>query len=313
MSLYLGIDTSNYTTSAALFDSITNEMVNKKRLLEVKEGSVGLRQSEALFAHVKALPEIMEELFKEQIPGKEICAVGVSAYPRDIMGSYMPCFLAGVSAAASVAAALGRPLYKFSHQCGHIAAALFSAQKVELINQKFIAFHVSGGTTEAVLVRPDSEKVIGCEIVAKSLDLNAGQAIDRIGRMLGLPFPAGPELDSLARKGELPMKAKPVIKGYDCCISGLENQCAQLKSQGCEPAAIARYAIEYIAETLDQMAERLLSDFGKLPLVFAGGVMSNSIISQRLKAKYGAFFATPEYSSDNATGIALLAHLKRSK
>lgn len=313
MSLYLGIDTSNYTTSAALYDSHTNEMINKRQLLEVDKGSLGLRQSEALFAHIKALPDIIDDLFKAEFSSKDICAVGVSSRPRDIKGSYMPCFLAGVSVAASVAAVLDLPLYKFSHQCGHIAAALYSAQKVELVNREFIAFHVSGGTTEALIVKPDDERVIKCEIVAKTLDLNAGQAIDRVGKMLGLPFPAGPELDRLARQGELPKVVKPVIKGYDCCISGLENQCALLKSQGYEPADIARYAIEYIAETLDQMTERLLTDFGDLPLVFAGGVMSNSIISQRFKLKFGACFATPEYSADNAAGIALLAHLKRSK
>lgn len=312
MALFLGIDTSNYTTSAALYDSQSNQIINSKRLLEVEKGKVGLRQSEALFAHVKVLPEIIGDLFGSEISRQDICAIGVSAYPRDVEGSYMPCFLAGVSAAGSIAAVMDKPLYKFSHQCGHIAAALYSVQKVDLINQEFVAFHVSGGTTEALIVRPNREKIIECEIVAKSLDLNAGQAVDRIGKMLGLSFPAGPELDRMANQGVLPEKVKPVIKGYDCCISGLENQCMRLKSKGCRDVDIARYAIEYIAETLDRMTARLISDFGSLPIVFAGGVMSNSIISQRLKAKYGAYFAQPEYSTDNAAGIALLSYLKRS-
>ena len=191
MASFLGIDTSNYTTSVAIYNKC-GEVVSIKKILTVKDGKIGLRQSDAVFQHVKEIPSKIEELFSkaEETPS----AIGVSKSPRDEIGSYMPCFEVGVAVARSIAAALKVPLYTFSHQRGHIVAALYSANKIDLLKEKFLAFHVSGGTTEAILVTPDDENIIKCEIVAKTLDLNAGQVIDRVGNMLGLPFPSGPEL-----------------------------------------------------------------------------------------------------------------------
>ena len=184
---YIGFDTSNYTTSAALFDGDAQVMTSERRLLPVKAGQLGLRQSDAVFHHTAALPEIFGMLPEMQ----NVAAVGVSARPRDAEGSYMPCFLAGVSAASCAAKSLNVPLYAFSHQAGHIAAALWSAGRDDLFQQEFLAFHVSGGTTELVHVFPDDEKILRTELLLSSLDLKAGQAVDRIGVMLGFPFPAG--------------------------------------------------------------------------------------------------------------------------
>ena len=201
MSYYLGIDTSNYTTSAAVFDSGTGKVVHRKKLLPVAEGSLGLKQSDAVFAHVKQLPQILEELFFA-LPSISLAAVGVSARPRNAADSYMPCFLTGKLAASAICSANRLPLYEFSHQCGHIAAALYSAGKLDLMQKEFIAFHFSGGTTECVHVAPDKQTVFGTEILYHSLDLKCGQAIDRVGGMLGLPFPAGKELDRLSLQAD---------------------------------------------------------------------------------------------------------------
>ena len=97
----IGFDTSNYTTSAALYaqDGLQK---NISRLLPVKEGSLGLRQSDAVFAHVGALPEIIDALFAEH--HAEVSAVGVSVFPRRVEGSYMPCFKVGEMAARVLAA-----------------------------------------------------------------------------------------------------------------------------------------------------------------------------------------------------------------
>ena len=190
---FLGIDTSNYTTSAALFAD--GRVIQSKRLLPVKEGQIGLRQSDAVFHHVQQLPTMLDVLWKEQAA---LGGVGVSVRPRDQEGSYMPCFTVGYGAAKMIAGALSVPVYTFSHQAGHIMAALYSSDQIALCKKKFLAFHVSGGTTEALLVTPDKEHVFHCELVAASLDLKAGQAVDRVGHMLGLPFPAGPALEKLA-------------------------------------------------------------------------------------------------------------------
>ncbi len=305
MSSFLGLDTSNYTTSAAQFFS-DGSVKQAKKLLPVKPGERGLRQSDAVFHHVGQLPEVFCELDLSEKPR----AVGVSTRPRDEAGSYMPCFNVGASFGKVLAHTLGVPCYEFSHQAGHIVAALYSAKKLDLLAQRFVAFHVSGGTTEAVLVSPSEGKIIDTQIVAQTLDLNAGQLVDRVGLMLGLNFPAGAELESLALRCEENFKVQPTLKGADCCLSGVENLCVRMQQDGAEPEKIARFCLEFVAATLEEMCERVLSKCGAVSVLFAGGVMSNSIIRQRLERKFEAVFGEPSFSSDNAAGVAILAAMK---
>ena len=301
----LGIDSSNYTTSAALFQN--GEIFQQKMLLPVKRGELGLRQSDAVFHHVQQLPQVLEALLHEKL---SVGAVGASSRPRDLEGSYMPCFTVGLGFAKAVALSLGVPLYTFSHQAGHIAAALYSAGQLALLHEKFIAFHVSGGTTEAVLVTPDEQTVFRTEIIAQSLDLKGGQAVDRVGAMLGLSFPSGKELEQLALKTDVTYHIKPSLKGADCSLSGVENKCENMLNNGTPKEEIAAYCLYALLAALDAMSAELLKQYGKLPMLFAGGVMSNSLIRDALTAKYGAYFAAPEFSADNAAGIAVLTSIK---
>lgn len=303
---FLGIDTSNYTTSTALLKN-NGEMLQQKRLLPVKEGELGLRQSDAVFHHTRQLPELMEALFLEDF--QSLQGVGASVKPRDAEGSYMPCFSVGEGMARSLAAALHVPFVPVSHQRGHIAAALYACGKLELFQQPFLAFHVSGGTTEGLLVKPSKELVFDITLVACSLDLKAGQAIDRVGKMLGLSFPAGQALDALSLEGTPPPAIKAVIKEGNCSLSGIENQCAALIKKGAARPDVARYCIESVKAAVDAMTENMLRRYGSLPVVFAGGVMSNSLIRGTLSEKYGAFFAEPAFSTDNAAGVALLTKM----
>ncbi|MBQ3150368.1 MAG: peptidase M22 [Clostridia bacterium] len=307
----IGIDTSNYTTSAALFDSAAGVMYSKKRLLPVKEGELGLRQSDALFHHTVALPEILEESLSSCNNSFEIAAVGVSDKPRDAEGSYMPCFLAGVNVASCAAKLMNVPLYTFSHQAGHIAAAIYSSGRQELLSRECLAFHVSGGTTEVVQTKPDSEKIIAAKTVLTSLDLKAGQAVDRTGVMLGFPFPAGKLVDAKAQESDRTFKIKVPMRDGCCSLSGLQNKCEKMKKDGESDSDICRFCIEYIAEALSAMAKYALSEYGELPLIFSGGVMSNSIIRSRFMKEFDCTFAQPEYSCDNAAGIAYLASIKK--
>lgn len=301
----LGIDTSNYTTSAALYDSVTGRLFEQRRLLKVKPGELGLRQSDAVFQHTLALPELLQNLFAEAGLSPEV--IGVSTAPRDEPGSYMPCFTVGKGAAESIGAALSRPVRYFSHQAGHIAAALYSAGKPDWLEKEFIAFHVSGGTTEAVKVTPDRDRIIRAERVAESLDLKAGQAIDRVGVMLGLPFPAGPKLDALSRESEAVFRVKPYLRGGDCSLSGIQNQCERMKAAGEQDRDIARYCIEAVCAALRGMTLALREQYPDLPLLYSGGVTSNSLIRERFTEEFGAVFAAPGFSSDNAAGVAQLA------
>ncbi|MGN1329700.1 MAG: peptidase M22 [Eubacterium sp.] len=302
--MYLGIDTSNYTTSVALFDG--SNVIQKKKLLNVKEGEKGLRQSEALFQHTVNLPDLINEI---NYNGK-LDAVGVSYRPRSIEGSYMPCFLAGLNAATAVSKFANTPLYKTSHQTGHILAALYSANKLDLINDRFIAFHVSGGTTEALLVTPDNNEIIKSKLIGRSTDLKAGQAVDRAGVMLGLNFPCGKEIDLLSQKSDKDFKIKPSVKGADCSLSGVENKAEKMFKDGYSREDISKFVLTYIFESLSAMTENIFEIYGKIPVIFAGGVMSNTLIKSKLKAKYSAYFAESEFSCDNAAGVAIYAYLK---
>lgn len=312
MGLVLGVDTSNYTTSLSVVDLEQRIAIQSKKLLPVSEGALGLRQSDAVFHHTVQLPELFVNLNKN-CDLSQVEAVGVSVTPRSESGSYMPCFLAGISAATAFASANSLALHRFSHQQGHIAAVLFSADRLDLLNEQFIAFHVSGGTTEAVIVRPDSENLCSTELVASSLDLKAGQAVDRVGVAMGLRFPAGKHLDELACMCDEKIKVKPVIKGCDCSLSGIENMCKKMLVDGESKEKTARFCIEYICATLDGMTSALIEKYGEMPLVFSGGVMSNSIISKKLSEKYGAIFAKPEFSCDNAVGTAVLTAIMEKR
>lgn len=307
MHKVLGIDTSNYTTSAALFHWQDGTVRHVKKLLPVKSGQLGLRQSDAVFHHVQQLPELLEELLAGEGTPK---ALGVSTRPRDAEGSYMPCFTVGGGAAKILSSAWKIPLFAFSHQAGHIAAALYSAGRLDLLEKRFLAFHVSGGTTEAVIVNGETKQRFSIRLAAKTLDLNAGQAVDRVGGLLGLPFPAGPHLEKLALAYPRGVKVKPVLKGCDCCLSGVENMCARMLAEGEPKEKIARFCIDDIAATLEMMCEKLLKEFGHLPVLFAGGVMSNQMIRESFTKKFHALFAEPEFSADNAAGIAVLAARK---
>lgn len=305
--MFLGIDTSNYTTSLTLFDG--ENIAQVKRLLTVKQGERGLRQSDAVFQHTVNIPPLLDEL---DYNGEDISAIGVSSRPRNIDGSYMPCFTVGLSVANAVAKFLKRPLYTTSHQVGHILAVLYSVGRLDLIRSPFVAFHVSGGTTEALLVTPDEENIINAQIIAQSLDLKAGQAVDRAGVMLGMTFPCGRELDLCSQNSDKEYKITPSMKGADCSLSGVENKARQMLERGESKSDIAKFVLTYISATLENMTEKILDKYGDIPLLYAGGVMSNTLIKNRITDKFSAYFAEPQFSCDNAAGTAIYAYLKEN-
>lgn len=304
----LGIDTSNYTTSLALFNSETGKIRQKRMLLPVKPGEKGLRQSDAVFHHTSRIGSLARELF-EGFSGS-IDAIGVSEKPRDVEGSYMPCFLVGLNTAITLSSVLKKPLFGFSHQSGHIMAALWSAGATELKNERFIAFHVSGGTTEMLLVSPDKDRIFKTEIIGETSDINCGQAIDRAGVMMGIGFPCGRGLEELALKSDKAFNPKVCVINGNCSLSGLENQCAKMLSDGVTKEDTARYCLDFAGKTLEKMTEYAVEKYGDLPLVYAGGVMSDSIIRSRIALKFSARFALPEFSCDNAAGTAVLAAVR---
>lgn len=297
----LGLDTSNYTTSAAVFDGSTG--INCGKLLTVPEGALGLRQSDALFQHIKRLPDMFALLRKE---GKleHISAVGASTQPRAVDGSYMPCFIPGETVGRCVADVLGVPFFACAHQEGHIAAAAWSAGRMDLLDRPHLAWHLSGGTTELLYVEPD-----GCSVKAECIggtsDISAGQLIDRTGKLLGIPFPAGKALDGLTDGEDVKKYFRVKLNDYTFSLSGVENQVKAMVQKDVKQKEIACFVLDTIGNAVLAATAAAHEKWPDLPVLLSGGVASSNRLRSWMKTMV---FAQPQYSTDNAMGVAILAH-----
>ena len=299
----IGIDTSNYTTSIAFFDGAGGE--NCSRLLPVRQGELGLRQSDAVFAHIKSLPELSGRLFSN-VHIDDIKAVGVSTRPRAVEGSYMPCFMVGYSHAKMLSDAFQVPLVEVSHQQGHVAASLWSAECLELMDVPHLAWHLSGGTTELLLVEPEGKNV-KCTRIGGTTDISAGQLIDRTGQLLQLPFPSGKHLDALSKEASMKDVFKVKCSDMSFSLSGVQNKVQQFHSTHGNDVETAAYALRCVAKAVYLASEQALKAYPGLRIVFSGGVASNSMLRDVI-APLNPIFSQPQYSTDNAMGVAVLAH-----
>lgn len=310
----VGVDTSNYTTSLCAVDAASGAIIwENRRLLSVELGEQGLRQSAALFQHVAHLPTLLSGM-KEALGGRAISCVGVSARPRPADGSYMPVFLSGVLCARALAtgAAGSVPVVETSHQAGHIAAGLATTSLLVGEGEPFLALHLSGGTTDVLSVIRDAHdfKVV---TLGESLDLHAGQFVDRVGVMLGLPFPSGPHLEKLAAgyAGELPTLPS-VLRGHSPSFAGPYSAAQRLFKEGADAAAIAAAALRTVANTVEKLIRAAWERVGVCRVLLVGGVASNQLIHARLTERLGPranllYVCAPRYASDNAYGVACIA------
>ena len=298
---FIGFDTSNYTTSIASFDGEGG--MNCSKLLPVKEGELGLRQSDAVFAHIKGLPELSGRLFSH-ISADDVKAIGVSTRPRAVDGSYMPCFMVGYTHAKMLSDLLHVPLFEFSHQQGHVAASLWSAGRLDLMDTPHLAWHLSGGTTELLVVEPEGKNV-RCTRIGGTTDISAGQLIDRTGKLLSLPFPSGKHIDELSRSATGKEVFKVKCPEMEFSLSGVQNKVETFHKKNAYPAETAAYALRCICLAVLQATKNALKAYPGLPVVFSGGVASNSMLRSELVG-LDPVFAQPQYSTDNAMGIAVL-------
>ncbi len=304
----IGFDTSNYTTSIAFFDGEGG--INCSKLLPVKLGELGLRQSDAVFQHTKSLPELSGRLFSD-VDISKVTAVGVSTRPRAVEGSYMPCFMVGYSHAKLLSEALHVPLVECSHQQGHVAASLWSAGRMELLDKPHLAWHLSGGTTELLLVEPQDRNV-RCTKIGGTTDISAGQLIDRTGQLLGLPFPSGKHLDTVRKEAVNTDLFKVKCQGLEFSLSGVQNKVQQYYEKCQDTAETAAFALRCVSYGVRKATENALKEYPGLPVVFSGGVASNSLLRQNLK-DLDPVFSEPQYSTDNAMGVAVLTHRLQEK
>lgn len=297
----LGIDTSNYTTSVAVYNGVSFEML--RQILDVGEGKRGIRQSEGVFVHNRELPCMIEKILKN----KKINAIGVSTRPRNVKGSYMPVFTVGHGYARAMAAALKIPIHEFSHQDGHIMAGVYSAKRFDLLYKPFISVHISGGTTEILKSEFDGYNFVN-EIIGGTLDISVGQLIDRCGVAMGLHFPCGKELEVLASKTDKTENLPFSLHGAYMNLSGVETKLMRAISG--EDAKQARTILCYIRDVLSKAISSAMNETGLENVLIAGGVASNSIIRKGLqKMDVNICFASKELSSDNSVGIAILTAL----
>ena len=301
----VAFDTSNYTTSIAYYDGEDGK--NCSKLLPVKDGALGLRQSDAVFHHTQSLPVLSGRLFSD-IDITKVTAVGVSTRPRAVDGSYMPCFTVGYSHAALLASALGVPLFECSHQQGHVAASLWSSGRSDLIDKPHLAWHLSGGTTELLYVEPENHN-FNCIRIGGTTDISAGQLIDRTGQLLNLQFPAGKLLDQLSAESNHNETFKVKCTDSNFSLSGIQNKVQQFAETN-SPADTARYALNCVISAVSLATKQALEQYPDLPVVFSGGVASNSLLRHAMK-NTDAIFCKPEFSTDNAMGVAVLTWLSQ--
>ena len=302
----IGLDTSNYTTSIAYFSE--GQAINCSKLLPVKQGELGLRQSDAVFAHIKSLPELSGRLFSH-IQRETVTAVGVSTRPRAVEGSYMPCFMVGYSHARLLADTLNVPLIEVSHQQGHVAASLWSAGHMELMQEPHLAWHLSGGTTELLLVEPEGTNV-RCTKIGGTTDISAGQLIDRTGQLLELPFPSGKHLDALSKEATMKETFKVKCSNMEFSLSGVQNKVQQFHASHKNPAETAGFALRCVAKAVYLATEQALKAYPGLRVVFSGGVASNSMLRELLNP-LNPIFSPPQFATDNAMGVAVLTFLNQ--
>ena len=310
--MFLGIDTSCYTTSLALIETGGKLLKDCRRLLFVKEGDLGIPQSQGFFIHNAQLPELFHDLC-QGVDKNKIKAVTVSEKPRPQEGSYMPVFRAGFNMAKVISTALNIPLYTTTHQEGHLAAALWSLKKHYMVDSEFLALHISGGTSELLRAKK-ADGGFDIDILSSS-DLAAGQYIDRVGVALGLPFPSGPHLEELAlRTKESSFKLPVAVRGLGFSFSGPESAAMRLIKRDMNKEELARAVFISIGEALAKAINNAIKEAGLRDVVIAGGVASNSIIKEiiigKVKPKGNILFSDPVFARDNAVGVALLGSEK---
>lgn len=305
MNVFWGVDTSCYTTSMAVTDG-QRILWEGRRPLVVPEGARGLRQSDMVFQHIRSVAQLSHE-GEGSLPSVfSVKGVAASVRPRPQEGSYMPVFTVAESVGRSIAMATGAEFYALTHQHAHIGASLIGQD----FEGQALALHVSGGTTELLLVLVEQGCIRSVEKLGGTLDIAAGQLIDRVAVTgLGLSFPGGPPLERLAAQGTQGAQLLKVsAKGMDLNLSGAETQAVRLLEKGAPGADVALAVLHCVAKSLETLIRAGRKQHGPLPVLLFGGVMSNGYIRRHLTDTFrGLVFADPSLAPDNACGLAMQA------
>ncbi len=312
--LYLGLDTSAYTTSIALVDGDENLVFDRRINLPVKKGELGLRQSEAVFCHLQNLPLLLNGSSGEKqgsvgfIFPSGIFAVAAATRPRPVEKSYMPVFKVGEALGLFYAKAAGLNFLPSSHQEGHILAGFWSAGLKP--KRPYLVTHLSGGTTEILSAVETAPGKLELQLVGRGDDLNAGQFVDRVGKGMGFGFPCGPQLEGAAGNGtDGAICLAVAVKDGQVSFSGPASQAERLLKEGASIPDLARAVEICIADSLAAALKNILKKGDSYDgILFVGGVSANLYIRKRLKelmSERKLYFAEPCFAADNAVGLAV--------
>ena len=284
-------------------------LTEARRLLQVQEGRCGLQQSEMVYQHTRNLPELMQQVYKAG--NFKVAGIGVSARPRPLADSYMPAFLAGLGLARSLGAALGVPVTELSHQENHLEAGVWSAGGPEA--GRFLLLHASGGTTDLLLAeRGGAGAHYQLTELGGSLDLHAGQFVDRVGVALGLGFPCGPALEKLAATATEIAPVPVAVRGLTLSFSGPATAAVRAAKAGAAPAALAAGVQQAIGLALARLLANGAAEAKVSDVLLVGGVGANATIRALIEKKLAAqsvrlWVPAPQFSGDNASGCAAFA------
>lgn len=315
--IILGIESSCDDTSAAIINGnkiLSNIAANQT----VHQEYGGVVPELASRAHQQNIIPVVEKSFtKANIQQKDISAIGFTRGPG-LLGS----LLVGTSFAKSLAMSLDIPLIEVNHLQAHILCHFIEDANPMPPKFPFLCLTVSGGHTMIVLVKD----YFDMEIIGKTIDDAAGEAFDKIGKIMGLDYPAGPIIDKLAKLGnpDAFTFGKPKLENYDYSFSGIKTSVLyflqkQLKDnpnfiqENVENlcASVQKTIIDVLMKKLEKAAK----DYDVKEVAIAGGVSANSGLREAMqknveKLGWNVYIPKFEYTTDNAAMIAMVAKLK---
>ncbi len=311
-NIVIGIDTSCYTTSIAAISLNKEIILSEKIMLKVDKDSKGLRQSEGVFQHISNIGKLSENI-TGRLKDYNIVGVCASEKPRPIEDSYMPVFTVGLNTGKLLSATHNCPFFETTHQENHIKSSLLGKN---LLNEnRFIAVHMSGGTTEIILANKNKSKDYELEIIGGTKDVSFGQLIDRLGVKLSYDFPCGKYIDKNAMESDKKIDhgLKTSVKEGYMNLSGIENQLNKIIADGedVDKAYLSKLLMDSIVRCMLKSLSYLCKKYETYEVVFAGGVSASKYISKNLTQKLKkynikTYFTESHLATDNAVGCALI-------
>ncbi|CAI8308734.1 MAG: tRNA N6-adenosine threonylcarbamoyltransferase [Flavobacteriales bacterium] len=310
-TIILGIETScDDTAAAVLVDGKLCANIVSQQLEHQAHG--GVIPELASRVHVQRIVPVVEAaLSKANIDKKDLTAVAYTQGPG-LLGS----LLVGNAFSKSLALALAIPLIAVHHMQAHLLVH-FIDDDYPTPTFPFLGLTVSGGHTQLVQV----DGAASFTVLGQTKDDAAGEAFDKTGKMLGLPYPAGPLMDKYAKKGKAKFSfGKPTVEGLDFSFSGLKTSVLYYlrEQQDKDSKFIEKNLYDLCASVqkaiVDILMEKVVNAFAKTglnQLVLGGGVSANSELRKALENTTSNVFLPPlPYTTDNAAMIAMAGHLK---